>query len=196
MTDLTPTEVARAFFDSLIGEDWQGAVTLADPAGLAKWRAGELAFLAAEAQFLARWPERETGGSLASVPTDDAVIRERLQVYGSTVLPRLTPPTTLTELVDFPPAKLFATYLRLTAGLRIASGADATPQIVAETIENDTTAFVVYRWRGAGWPMEPHETSILRLHRWSNGWRYIVAPDMGSPCFAHALISSTASEQS
>ena len=189
MTDLTPTDVAQGLFDSIIRDDWQGAVALADEEGLAKWRAGELAFLAAEADFLAHWPESTPGGSLTAVPTDEAVIAERLRRYAGTVLPGLPARTTLAEVVSFPAAKLFAMYLQLTAWLRVASASSASPQILGEKIESDTSAFVVYRWHGAGWPKEPHETSILRLHRGPNGWRYVPTPDMGSPCLAHALVS-------
>ena len=188
MTDLTPTGVAQTLFDALIRADWQGAVALADPTGLATWRHGELAFLAAEAEFLAHWPDRPEGGSLTSISTDDAGVAERLRTFAATVLPGLTPPTTLAELVAFPALKLFATYLHLTASLRMASASGPGPQVVGETIENDTSAFVVYRWHGAGWPKEPQEASILRLHRGAGGWRYVPAPDVGSPCFAHALL--------
>ena len=98
--------------------------------------------------------------------------------------------TTLAELVAFPASKFFATYLQLTASLRMGSASGPGPQVVGETIENDTSAFVVYRWYGAGWPKEPQEVSILRLHRGAGGWRYVPAPDVGSPCFAHALLSA------
>ena len=191
MGDLTPTEVAHAFFDALIRADWEGAVALADPEGLAKWRSGELAFLAAEAEFLSHWPEQETGrGSLTSVSTDDAVVAERLRAYAATVLPGLTPRMTLAELVATPASRLLAMYLHLTASIRVTSGSGAPPQIVGETIENDTTAFVVYRWDGAGWPKEPQDASILRLHRGGEGWRYAPTPDVGSPCLVHALLWS------
>jgi hypothetical protein len=188
MSDLAPTQVARTFFDALIRADWQGAVTLADPAGLATWRRGELAFLAAEADSLADWPARPAGGSLASVPTDEAVVAERLRARAAIVVPGLTPRTTLAELVALPASKLLAMYLQLTASLRMASASGPGPQIVGETIENETSGFVVYRWRGAGWPKEPQEASILRLHRGDEGWRYFPTPDVGSPCFAHALL--------
>jgi len=195
MTDLTPSEVTQVFFDAIIRDDWEGAVALADPSGLAKWRARELAFLAAEAEFLAHWPEPTAGGSLASVPTDEAVVADRLGTYADTVLPGLTARTTLGELVALPAAKLFELYLQLPAGLRMASASGSRPQITGETIENETTAFVVYGWHGAGWPKEPRVSSILRLRRGEGGWRCVVDPDVGSPCFAHALLLA-ASEQS
>jgi hypothetical protein len=195
MTDLTPSEITRAFFEAIIRDDWEGAVGLADPSGLAEWRARELAFLAAEAEFLAHWPEPSAGGSLVSVPTDEAVVAERLGMYTDTVLPGLTTRTTLGELVALPAAKLFELYLQLTRGLRGGSASGSRPHITGETIENETTAFVLYRWHGAGWPKEPQVSSILRLRRGEDGWRCVVDPNVGSPCFAHALLLA-ANEQS
>src|SRR2546425_955789 len=150
---------------------------------------GELAFLAAEAEFLAHWPDRPLGGTLTSVPTDEAVVAARLGAHGAIIVPGLTPRTTLAELVAFPASRLLAMYFQLTASLRMASDSAPGPHIVGETIENDTDAFVVYRWHGAGWPKEPQEASILRLHhRGAAGGRYVPTPDLGSPCFAHALL--------
>ena len=191
MTNLTPTEVTQALFDSIVRGDWQGAAALGDVDGLARWRAGELAFLAAEADFLARWPEPTAGGSLTAVPTDEAVIAQCLQKYAATVLPGLPTRTTLAELVSFPAAKLFAMYLQLTAWLRMDGDLTSSPQIVGEKIESDSTAVVVYRWHGAGWPKEPQEASILQLHRGPNGWRYVPAPDVPATYFAFIKLPAT-----
>ena len=187
MTEHSPTEIAKALFRAMLDRNWDAAAALADPASLATWRTEQIAALAAEAEVIAHPPPVRAGGFLMSVEAEDAVVVERLRRHATMALPGLSTRTTVGDLVAMSPADFFAMYLQLTASLRSASGGNTGPKIIGHVVEDDTSAFVLYRWHGAGWPQEPQDTSLLRLQRGPDGWRFVVHLGFGSPAFAHAL---------
>lgn len=186
MIDPAPTQVAQEFFESVVQGMWDAAASLADAKSLETWRNQQMAWFCVEAYALPHGRASRAGGTLTSVPTDEATIADLLRTHATTVLPGFPTRTTLADIARVPARDLFAMFLRLTAYIRSESSADQ-PHIVGDITENATTAFVLYRWNGAGWPKEPHDTSILRLQLSPQGWRYVINPGFGTPNFPHAL---------
>jgi hypothetical protein len=181
MTESAPIDVARALFDALSRADWDAAAQLADPDSLAKWQQTQIALLADEAEALAEPPPKGDSGSIRQIQTDPATTSARLGNYGATLFPNLFGSTSLAELAGSSAAWFFSRYLEATAPIRAASTSSASPHVIGELLETDAAAYVLYRWKGLGWPTQPQEVAVLRMRRGLDGWRYLVDELYGPP---------------